>query len=181
MLIGCNGDTSAKKIEQISLQKLPGDYTVEQAKEDGCVIYEDDDITYGQEIWDSFVEATSAKNEAAVRLGFYYTLDDPSRYDPDYYKLIKDSYPLLFIQDLEYDGTTYTIREFEDGNEITRTYQYLMKYEGDAESPHASYDSYVRYVLTNDNTLTWKDIIAGMISSQWGAYVDHYVVYVDLM
>lgn len=93
MLAGCNGNTDTGKTEQISLEELPGDYTVEQAKENGCVVYEDGDITCGQEIWDVFAETASAKREATfVRLGFYYTLDEPSRYDPDYYESIKDDY-----------------------------------------------------------------------------------------
>lgn len=182
MLIGCNGNTGGSKIEQLSLEELPDDYTVEQAKEDGCVIYEDGDITYGQEIWDAFVETVSTNKEtSSVRLGFYYTLGDPSQYDPDYYESIKDDYPMLFIQDLNYDGITYTLRWFENGNEIIETYQYLMKYEGKAESPNATYDSYVRYVLTNDNSVTWGDIVGGMLSSQSGDHIDHHVVYIDLI
>lgn len=98
MLVGCNGNTDTSKTEQVSLEELPDDYTVEQAKEDGCVIYENGDITYGQEIWDAFVETVSAQKEASsVRLGFYYTLDEPSRYSPDYYESIKDDYPCLFV------------------------------------------------------------------------------------
>lgn len=182
MLAGCNGNTDSSKTKQVSLEELIDDYTIEQAKEDGCVIYENGDITCGQEVWDAFVETVSAKNEeSSVRLGFYYTLDDPSRYDPDYYESIKDDYPLLFIQDLNYDSTAYTLRWFEDGEEIIRTYQYLMKYEGDAERPNGRYDSYVRYVLTNDNSVTWEDILRGTYSSQFGDFIDHHTVYVDLM
>lgn len=181
-LAGCNGSTDAGKTEEVSLEELPDDYTIEQAKEDGCVIYEDGDITCGQEIWDAFAETASAKNKASsVRLGFYYTLDDPSRYDPDYYESIKDDYPWLFILDLNYDGTTYTLKWLEDGEEIIRTYQYLMRYEGDAERPNGRYDSYVRYVLTNDDSITWEDILRGAVSSQFGDYIDHHVVYVDLI
>ncbi|MBQ8802295.1 MAG: hypothetical protein IJZ53_01480 [Tyzzerella sp.] len=38
----------------------------------------------------------------------------------------------------------------------------------------------VRCVLTNDNTVTWKQIEQGMISSQLGDAVEHQTVYVNL-
>lgn len=181
MLTGCNSSMDADKTEQISLQELPNDYTVELAKEDGCVIFENSDITCGQEIWDTFVEMASAEMANSVRLAFYYTLDDPSRYDPEYYELIKDNYPLLLIEDLAYDGTAYTIRWFEDDNEIIETYQFLMKYEGNTKGSNATYNSYVRYVLTNDNSVTWDDIWMGALSSRVDDDIDHHVVYIDLI
>lgn len=166
----------------LPLQELPDDYSLEQARADGCVVYENGDITSGQELWDAFLDAAVQKRQpASIRLGFYYTLDDPSHYDPDYYEEIKDRYPVLYMQDLTYDGKVYTIRHFEDGEEIVRTYQYLMRYEGAAESPHASFQSYVRYVLTNDNAVTWQDLMRGMFSSQFGAYIDFKEVYSDLI
>lgn len=52
-----------------------------------------------------------------------------------------------------------------------------MKYEGKPESETALYESYLRYVLTNDNTVTWERIWKGLISSQLGDGIDHKVVY----
>lgn len=180
LLAGCGG-ADTDKAERVPLEELPEDYTVEQAKADGCVVHEDGDVTSGQETWDAFAKTVSAGTAASVRLGFYYTLDDPSHYDPEYYESIKDDYPLLFTQDLTYDGTAYTLRWFEKDGEITETYRYLMRYEGKPESPHANYASYVRYVLTNDDSVTWEDIVWGMLSSQSGDYIAHHSVYVDLI
>lgn len=174
-ITGCG---SKQNSEKIPLESLPADYSLEQAKEDGCVVYESSDITSGQEIWDKFIKAVNAGKEATVRLGFYYTLD-PSKCDPEYYESAKDDYPILFIRDLTFDGTSYTIRGYEDGKENVKTYKYLMKYEGQAETPDATYDSYVRYVLTNNDTVTWEQIVHGIFSSS-GDYINHYVVYTDL-
>ena len=58
-----------------------------------------------------------------------------------------------------------------------RTYCYLMHYHGgdpDEEFINGTEDI---YVLTNDNTVTWTDIVRGMLSSQSGDAIDHYVVY----
>ena len=41
---------------QTPLSKLPSDYSLEQAKADGCVVYEDLDVTQGQEQFAGFAE-----------------------------------------------------------------------------------------------------------------------------
>lgn len=165
----------------IPLEELPDNYSLEQAKEDGCVTHENGDITQGKEIFEAFFDTTASGKTDKVRLAFYYTLDDPSRYAPEYYESIKDDYPCLYVQDLSFDGEQYTIRWYEDGEEIIRNYSCLMKYEGQAESPNASYNSYIRYVLTNDDKVTWQELMYGMVSSQLGDYIDHQSVCTDLI
>lgn len=162
-----------------ALGELPSDYSLEQAKEDGCVTFEDLRITSGEEIWDDFLTATAAGEEAAVRLGFYYTLD-PSRCDPNYYESVKDDYPTLYMEDLTFDGSAYTVHWYEDDIEIEKTYQYLMKYEGNVPSPPASYTSYVVYALTNDETVTWDKLNGSMLSSSTKDFIDFELVYWDL-
>lgn len=165
----------------VPLEEIPDTYSLEQAKEDGCVTHENGDVTQGKELFEAFFNNTTSGKKDNVRLAFYYTLDDPSRYDPDYYESVKDDYPLLYILDLSFDGESYTLRHFEDGEEIIRNYVYLMKYEGEAESASASYKSYVRYVLTNDDAVTWQELMHGMFSSQFGDYIDHESVCTDLI
>ena len=82
-----------EKPEPTPLEDLPEDYSLEQAKEDGCLVTEDGIVTSGRESWEDFLKASEAGKTASVRLCSYYTLDDPSRYDPDYYESIKDDYP----------------------------------------------------------------------------------------
>jgi hypothetical protein len=55
-----------------------------------------------------------------------------------------------------------------------------MRYEGKAETNRAIYSSYVRYVLVNDDKVTWDDIIHGMLSSRFGDYIPHRSIYTDL-
>lgn len=165
----------------IPLEELPDTYSLEQAKEDGCVVHENSDVTQGREAFEAFYNTTATGKADEIRLAFYYTLDDPSRYDPEYYESIKDNYPCLYIQDLSFDGEEYTIRWYEDGEEISGKYSYLMKYEGQAESPSAVYQSYIRYVLTNDNKVTWQELMHGMFSSRFGDYIEHKSVCTDLI
>lgn len=165
----------------IPLEELPDNYSVEQAKKDGCVTHENGDITQGKEIFEAFLNTTESGKTDEVRLAFYYTIDDSSRYDPEYYESVKDDYPCLYIQDLSYDGEHYTICWYENDEEIIKNYSYIMKYEGQAESPDALYHSYIRYVLTNDDRVTWQELMYGMISSQLGDCMDYTSVYTDLI
>lgn len=176
LLAGCG----QQKTEVLpSLEELPADYSLEQAREDGCVVHENGDIASGQEAWEDFLKASSAGKAAAVRLADYYTLDDPSRYDPDYYESIKDDYPLLYLSDLSFDGKAYTVSGLEDGERWTYTYSYLKRFEDAAKTPGAVYDSYVRYVLVNDDTVTWSQLMHGAFSSRFGDYIPFHSVYTD--
>ncbi len=174
-----NSCATVIKTEYVALEKLPDAYTYEDAIEDGCVVFKNGDITHGQARWDAFASVVP-NGKASVRLAFYYELGDPSHYGEEYYESVKDEYPKLFVQDLEYDGECYTLRWFEDGEELVYKYKYMLRFEGDAETPYATYDRYVRYVLVNDNTLTWEDITYGMYSSYMGDYIPYHTVYTDL-
>lgn len=177
LLSACGHET----VTYVPLEQLPGDYTVEQAETDGCVVHKNGDIYSGQEQWERFLKDVAKGKEAAVRIANDYELLDPSRYGAEYYESIKDEYPKLYIEDLTYDGDLYTIRWYEGEEEYVLTYRYLMRYEEDAEGRNASYDSYIRYVLTNDNTVSWQDIARGMVSSYFGASIAHHSVYTDLI
>lgn len=87
---------------------------------------------------------------------------------------------MIYIFNLTYDGIGYTLHWREGNTEQVRNYKYLMHYTGDAPTTYATYDTYARYVLTNDNTVTWEDIFQGMISSQIGQSIEHYSIYTDL-
>lgn len=167
----------AKKKSFDSLEAIPDSYTLEDAKKDGMVVYEDNSITSGQEIWDDFITKCNKKEEASVLLAFYYTLGDASHYSNELYEELKDQYPILYIQKLSFDGSEYTITWYEDDKLITKTYTYLMKYEGQPRSQTAIFSEYVYYVLVNDNSVTWDELEDGMFSSKFGATIDHYKVY----
>lgn len=163
-----------------SLDQIPDSYSLEDAKSDHCVVFESSVITSGTSEWKHFLKATYAGRDATVRLAYYYTLGDPSQYSEEYYNKVKDDYPLLFIKNLKFDGEKYLIEGYEDGQYISKEYRYLVKYEGAPSSSTALFNRYTYYVLVNDNTITWDDIERGMLSSQSGDLIDHYLVYSDL-
>lgn len=171
----------SKNEASASLIQLPDNYNLDDAKSDNCVVFEDSDITYGQSAWDNFITAINNGKSSTVRLAFYYTLGNPSQYSKEYYEEIKDDYPILYIKDLSFDGKKYIIEGVEDGKLVSKEYKYLMKYEGRPNSATAIFSEYTYYVLVNDNTVTWDDIEHGMLSSQFGDWIDHYIVYSDLV
>lgn len=171
----------SKNAANDSLIQLPDSYNLDDAKSDNCVVFENGGITYGQSVWDDFITATDNGKSSTVRLAFYYTLGDPSQYSEEHYEEIKDDYPVLFIKDLSFDGKKYIIEGFEEGQLISKEYKYLVKYEGRTKSATAIFSKYTYYVLVDDNTVTWDDIEHGMLSSQFGDWIDHYIVYSDLV
>lgn len=175
-ITGCNNKDNALTAP---LEKLPEDYSLADAKEDGCVVYENGDITFGKEIWDGFVASTGVKGDCSVRYCNYYTIEDASKYAPEYYEEIKDEYPKMYVHDLTWNGEVYTVRWFENSVENVREYKYLMKYEDVPESNSATYSLCTRYVLTNDDTVSWEDISDSMYSSLSMAFIDHLTVYSD--
>lgn len=166
------------KTEYVSLEELPKDYTFEDAEEDGCVGFANGDIAFGKERWLEFANVVP-KQKATVRLANYYELGDPSKYGEEYYESVKDEYPKLFVKELSWDGEYYTLHWFEGEKEYNYSYKYMLRFEGEAPTEHATYDRCVRYVLVNDNTVTWEELEWGLFSSQMGDYIPHTVVYTD--
>lgn len=168
------------QLYRYSPPKRSEDNALEMAREDGCVIMEDGDVTSGQETWMDFVAETERSNAASVKVAHYHTLN-PERSDPTYYAAYKEDYPVLYINELTYDGEAFTLRWEEQDKQYERTYRYLMRYTGNApKQTSATFDTYLRYVLTNDNTVTWEELQWDMLSSQFGDYIDHFTIYTDL-
>jgi hypothetical protein len=156
--------------------KITANYSLENAKADGLVVYEDSSITSGQDAWDELVENTETGNPSKVRLAFYFTLGDGSHYAPELYEEIKDDYPALYIQDLSFDGEMYTLFSIEEGRVYTYSYKYLKRFE-EIMNVRTKYSKRILYVLLNDNEKTWPQINWGMLSSQSTDSVDHKTVY----
>ena len=158
---------------------MSADEMLAKAKEEGFVITEEFQITSGEDIWQEFFRTTNVGNPAVVYLAHYYTLGDESRYDPEYYKEMLKEYPKIFLFCLSFDGEKYSITDrpgYMEEPEMTRTYPYLVKYEGKPASPTALFDRYEYYVLVHDKNVTWKELEWGMFSSRMGDYIDHYRV-----
>ena len=144
----------------------------------GYVVTEDGIGTSGQDIWKEFYERTKQGKPASVTVAHYYTLD-PDTCDSAYYETYKQDYPCLYEIHLDFDGKTFTLTEPDGNNVRIRTFEHLMKYDNTEFYPQSSKIPGRRfdYVLTHDNTVTWEQLFNGLVSSQMGAYIDHYSIY----
>ena len=161
------------------------------AKESGYVIMEDGSVIGGKEKWLSFYEKVSEGEAADVRIVYIYTLDNVNCTE-EYYEAEKDNYPTLFASELVYDGDGFTTSPLHyDGSGFSASYiegydsppttwKYLMRYTGKPSSATALFSDYDRYVLVNDNTVSWEDIEQGMYSSQLGDGIPFDEVFCEL-
>ncbi len=173
-LLHTDGTATLKRMVEKNVEDYPVDKAADDilasVKEENYVVFEDLRLTSGGEVWQEFYEKVQNGQSAQVRVVNYYTLGDESRYSPEYYAEIKDDYPKLFFVYLLYiDGEGFFVADrpsMDAEAESMAEYQYLKHFEGDARTPQAAYSYYDRYVLVNDNTLTWEEIEHQMFSSQ---------------
>ena len=162
---------------RLDLDSIPDDYTLEQATQDGLVTFVDFNIHSNAEVWNEFLLSTQKGTPATLQIMLYINIGDPERYALDHYEAIKADYPLKYYYDIRYDGTGYDVVSYNDGERVEKHYQYLRHFTGPAISETATYDYYEDYILTNNATATWEEIILSAASSQAGAYIDHFTVY----
>lgn len=136
-----------------SLEELPELYSAEQAMIDGCFVSVDGVARHNQEAFHSF-----AQNAANGIPGFIRLFN--CHYGEDYQ---------WNAMDLSYDGDQFILQGSD-----TYTFRYLKHFTGEKDRPDAAYDSYEYYVLTNDNTVTWEDILNHRVDAE-----DHWTVYAE--
>ncbi len=167
-------------LEPLPFEELPEDYSLERAKDDGCLVTEDGAVTSGQEAWEEFLNAAEAGKAASVRLCSYYTLDDPSRYDPDYYESVKDDYPMMFLKDLSYDGERFTTLSYEEGQRHEETYSFLRRREQTAPSSGVKI---IQYIITDDAESSLEKIGSQLYSSSFSPedWIPFDIVYQEII
>ena len=167
--------TDYQILYQYSPSKRSDPDALQRAKDHGNVVTEDGDVTYGQQVWYDFLQSVREGKQAVVRISHYYTLD-PESCSEQYYKVYQEDYPVIYDQELSYDGNQYMLYWKEGEKEYVKNYRYLMNYNIDPPEKMESYDSLIRYVLTNDNTVTWEDLWKGMISAKMNDSIEHHVI-----
>ena len=170
--------TDYKKVYEYSPSKRCAPEALDQAINAGYVVQVDGDVTSGQEIWENFLDATKEGEASSVQVAKYYTLEKVNCGE-EYYEANKEDYPVLYLLDLTFDGKDYTLKWNEGNKQYIRTYKYLMHYTDEDSATQATAGAYSRYVLVNDNNVTWEEILAGAFSSQFGDYIEHHIVYTD--
>ena len=185
LILGTCVSCKTENVQDMSLFDTicTADEALEASKKGSVVVIEGMKCTAGDEIWDKFYQTVSHGKAASVLCAHYYVLDK-ERVTEELYEAEKDMYPMLFFDKLEYDGDMFTVttrKSTEKEIDYEESFKYLMHYTGDAPV-QANFSSYDYYVLVDDQTVTWDEIVAGMISSssQFGAWVKHHSVYQNI-
>lgn len=151
---------------------------LEAAKESDVVVAEDLACSSGRKLFESFVEKVNNKEEASVIIAQCYYLHRENT-SAEYYEAEKDNYPMLFFTKIDYDGEVFRVsgrKCTEPSPEYREEFKYLRRFTSEESS---FYDPLDRYVLTDDDTVTWDEIMNGMVSSQFGDAVKHYTLFTD--
>lgn len=160
-----------------SLADLPSDYSPEQAAADGCVVAYNSEIVAGQEQWDAFRASAEAKEPARVRIFYQYDLMDPIFYDEAYYASVKDEYPKCYVMDLIFDGQSFLWQEMYGDQLREERYLYLLERDDAYRFGVDGVPAYVHFTLTDDDTLTQKQIDWSMVSSNSNDFIRHRSVF----
>ena len=182
-------ETNIDETPEYTTSEESTDDSLNELINDGFVVMKNGSVISGEEKWLEFVEKTKAKEPAEISVAYYFTLT--GKVSKKLYEQIKDDYPMAYLHLLKYDGENfiYTPLQKSDSSEekyvITQndeigyeeTYKYLKHYTEKAPSDTALYYTFDKYVLVNDDTVTWDDIWNGMISNEFGAGIKNSEVF----
>lgn len=163
---------------------------IEDASQSEIALMLNGSVVSGKELWEAFYTKVEKKEKATINLGYVYRNREESMSEELFQATIDDN-PSLFLKRLTYDGEAFLLEPLhkEDGEYVVKevpgydspavNYQYLMHYYGDSPYESALFTYYDKYVLTNDNTVTWEAIEYGMISPYPEDYIDYKEVFCE--
>ena len=175
------------------------EFTLDELKNDGFVIIEDNDYSYGGDIWNDFISKSEQKSEASVWVCYLTTKPGPNRKiyseppDEDLLKAQQDDFPIMQLAQIYYDGNEYTIspmhkidgkyvlyyREGYDIDVRESTFKYLVHIVDEPTADWVTYKSRERYVLSDEENLTseWISAEARSYDSERFPLVNYRIIY----
>lgn len=125
---------------------LPVHYTVEQAETDRVMVMQNSEVIAGQELWDQFEETAAQGGDAGIRLVSFFDNEADSP----------------FFADLYYNDGAYYLFDSTAETQEKHPFSYMLSLRGQIGS---SQKESGMVVLTNDSSLTLKQVWQSMISS----------------
>ena len=134
---------------------------------DGLLVMKNGSVISGEDKWQEFVKKTEAKEPAEINIAYYYTLT--GKMAKSLYDLSKMDYPMMYLHRLKYDGESFIVSPIQkingkyeiipdNENDREQIYKYMKHYTEKAPSDTALYNTFDKYVLVNDDSVTWDDI-----------------------
>lgn len=165
-----DGDMNEVYIAPKKAVKLAGATELEDAIADGVYVQRQGQAYANKDALTRFYEDSLKGVAGSLIIGNYYAM--PSNVSKEFYDAYKDDYPVMYYDLLSFDGTQFTLSPVHkiDGEYVIHeepgvdspasTWKYLMHYEGIPRegSVPSTITYYDRYVLMDDNTLTWDEI-----------------------
>jgi hypothetical protein len=145
----------------IPLNELPEVYSAEQAMIDGCFVTEDGTARENKELFQDFAVCSWNGMPGVIRTVNWHYGED-SRWS---------------AYDLNFDGSVYTLTTLEN----TYTFRYLKQFTGEKAWEGADHDAFDYYVLVNDDSVTFEDIMSGKLDMSDWENPAHWTVYADFI
>lgn len=143
----------------IPLEELPETYSAEEAMIDGCFVTTDAVARENKEVFRNFAACSWNGVPGTVRIVNWHYGEDSS----------------WSACDLSFDGNVYTLTTLEN----TFTFRYLKQFTGEKAWEGADHDGFDYYVLVNDDSVTFEDIMSGKLDMSDGKNPAHWTVYAD--
>ena len=162
-----SGCSNAKK--PVSIKALTEQYQKNGTIPKESVVFKDFSLQSGEEDWKKFIVDCSHNKHASILLVNQYTDDADTSSDNS----------IVSFSLLSYNGKEYTIETYEDGKETSKTYPYLIHFQGEPSSASAVFSEYDYYVLVHDESYTWNQLEHSMFSSNLDDQIDFTPVYMN--
>ena len=145
----------------IPLNELPEVYSGEQAMIDGCFVTADGVARENKELFREFVVSSWNGIPGMIRIVNWHYGEDSH----------------WSAMDLNFDGNVYTITTLEN----TYTFKYLKQFTGEKAWEGADHDAFDYYVLVNDDSVTFEDIMSGKLDMSDVKNPAHWTVYANFI
>ena len=170
----CKGNTNDMVLLEYCPSRKNTEFTLEDVEKDGFVVLKNGNVCYGEDIWDEFVKRTELGLSASVWICQCY--ENAGNSAPGLYEATKEDYPSMYLSQLYYDGTAYTIspmHKVEDEYMIyekkgvdrpEETFRYMLHFVEEGNTKYVTFKSFDKYVLTNKEDVTWQQLLKSMLS-----------------
>lgn len=170
----CKGNTNDMVLLEYSPSRKNTEFALEDVEKDGFVVLKNGNVCYGEDIWDEFVKRTELGLFASVWICQCY--ENAGNSAPGLYEAKKEDYPSMYLSQLYYDGTAYTIspmHKVEDEYMIyekkgvdrpEETFRYMLHFVEEGNTRNVTFKSFDKYVLTNKEDVTWQQLSKSILS-----------------
>ena len=145
------------------------------SKSNNVVVFEDSSCASGEGLWGAFCKMVTAGAKTSILCAHYYSEDKEHQGEYQYRAQVIFYY-------IYFDGEDFTVtaRNCRSYNaEEPESYKYLLRFKGtNPDTEERAYYNF--YVLTDNKSLTWEDIVKSQENPGSADQPDYKIVYKDM-